>query len=99
MRLLPVLLAMAIAILVAPIPGVLGSRGDDGPLFRRCVARCHIVDHCQRKPLAWTLRWTLWTCLDDCKYRCMHAMVDRVGESFSSSSFAALSPLNTTLSI
>ncbi|KAL4065155.1 Per1-like protein [Scleroderma citrinum] len=54
----------------------LASSGDRAPDFRNCISAC-AGDRCH----PWTklppdLRLTRWTCIDDCKYNCMHMLTD-----------------------
>lgn len=56
----------------------LASSGDRAQEYRDCVASCH-AQTCLNQPhrtLPLALRLTRWTCLDDCKYVCMHAITD-----------------------
>jgi post-GPI attachment to proteins factor 3 len=55
--------------------GVFGSFGDQQYIFTDCVEKCK--NECNTVtifPLA--LRITGWTCLDNCKYNCMHIITD-----------------------
>ncbi|KIJ63364.1 hypothetical protein HYDPIDRAFT_92761 [Hydnomerulius pinastri MD-312] len=59
------------------ITAVLASSGDRSHHFQNCVSTCY-GDHCH----PWTtlpldLRFTRWTCTDDCKYNCMHMLTDK----------------------
>lgn len=52
------------------------SSGDRSDIFQACVSRCE-TELCKGSstlPLA--LRLTRWTCSDDCRYTCMHAITD-----------------------
>lgn len=64
---------------------VAASSGDRDHQFQRCVNQCETRNQCiagevpHDFPLA--MRLTRWTCLDDCKYTCMHTMTDFAVES------------------
>ena len=52
------------------------SSGDRAQEYQSCVARCQ-SQACLHEPqtaLPLPLRLTGWTCLDNCKYECMHAI-------------------------
>ncbi|KAF9484982.1 Per1-like protein [Pholiota conissans] len=55
---------------------VYASSGDRSGEFSQCVDSCN-VDRCitpATPDLPLALRLTRWSCVDDCKYRCMHAI-------------------------
>jgi len=53
------------------------SSGDRSSNFQNCVIGCS-ANVCQSSStLPFTLQITRWTCTDDCKYSCMHAITDR----------------------
>lgn len=56
----------------------LASSGDRSPEYRDCVASCekHSCINQPWKVLPFALRMTRWTCLDDCKYTCMHTITN-----------------------
>ena len=59
-------------------PVVLASSGDIAPPFIDCLSTCN-KQLCRPNsplPLTFTLKLTRWTCVDDCKYRCMHMITD-----------------------
>ncbi|KAI9508823.1 Per1-like protein [Russula earlei] len=94
--LLPSILFLVIAFTRGP-PAALASSGDRSDEFQRCLDRCtrqactadgrHVLatdpDSAPRPPLPLplALRLTRWTCADDCKYACMHALTDLAAES------------------
>jgi hypothetical protein len=57
------------------------SSGDRNPEFQACVSRCDfsICHPSSSQPFSPPLSlWiTGWSCMDDCKYDCMHWMTDR----------------------
>lgn len=57
------------------------SSGDRSPDFNACITTCNL-QKCLNSPpiLAPALRLTGWTCLDDCKYSCMHKITDKAVE-------------------
>lgn len=63
----------AIYFVLAIVAGLAAaSSGDNNFLFRRCTNRC-LVSRCNETySLPPALRYTLWTCADDCRYQCMH---------------------------
>lgn len=67
-----------LALLLLATGLVAASSGDRAREFGECVVRCQ-SQQCGQfevlKPLS--LRLTRWTCLDDCKYTCMHEITDR----------------------
>lgn len=71
-----------------PGPGpssfALASSGDRSDEFQRCLAKC-TRDTCDATdgghPNALALRLTRWTCTDECKYACTHAVTDLALES------------------
>ncbi|PCH38635.1 Per1-like protein [Wolfiporia cocos MD-104 SS10] len=55
------------------------SSGDRAENYQRCVADCESLvcrDSTWANSLSYALRLTRWTCTDDCKYGCMHAITD-----------------------
>jgi hypothetical protein len=61
------------------------SSGDRSPAFQQCLSSCVTracsTDGTSRTPtLPLALRLTRWTCVDDCKYQCMHILTDIVIE-------------------
>lgn len=84
--LLPLLLLFLLSVVLA----TRASDGDQAPEFKRCVASCY-ADSCgpdgvddghtgrderQHPQLPWLVRWTNWTCDDDCKYHCAHQITN-----------------------
>jgi post-GPI attachment to proteins factor 3 len=67
-------------ILAALFLSAQASSGDKSREFQTCVHDCDLFK-CQlnSKPssLPLALRITRWTCVDDCKYHCMHQITDR----------------------
>ena len=68
--------------LLSIIPSlVYASAGDRADNYRNCVSKCE-SRVCGDSYDAWAssvslpMRLTRWTCLDDCKYGCMHAITD-----------------------
>ena len=61
------------------IPTVLSSSGDRADDFQSCVSLCQTrtCNSLSSPPLSLALRLTRWTCIDDCKYQCMHLITDR----------------------
>ncbi|EMD34324.1 hypothetical protein CERSUDRAFT_86447 [Gelatoporia subvermispora B] len=62
---------------------VLSSSGDRANQFQGCVALCQSRS-CQpgsSNALPLALRFTQWTCADDCKYNCMHLITDHAVEA------------------
>ncbi|EGG09860.1 uncharacterized protein MELLADRAFT_103986 [Melampsora larici-populina 98AG31] len=58
------------------------SPGDYSPGYQRCVnecnfRQCYIVDSDPHQ-LPFSLRLFHWTCPDDCSYRCMHDLTEKV---------------------
>jgi post-GPI attachment to proteins factor 3 len=54
------------------------SSGDRSLVFQDCLASCeHDVCRTFSYSPSFSLRITRWTCQDDCKYACMHAVTDR----------------------
>ncbi|KAH9813751.1 Per1-like-domain-containing protein [Melampsora americana] len=58
------------------------SPGDYSPGYQRCVnecnfRQCYIVDSDPHQ-LPFSLRFFHWTCPDDCSYRCMHDLTEKV---------------------
>ncbi len=72
-------------ILLALTAGTFASSGDRSNEFQRCLERCTrhscTADGAPVHALPLALRATLWTCADDCKYRCTHALTDLAAES------------------
>ncbi|KAI0285234.1 Per1-like protein [Russula brevipes] len=82
-HLLPLCLFLVLAI--SHPPGARASSGDTSNDFQRCLHKCS-QESCaadgsplRAQPLA--RRLTRWTCADDCKYSCMHALTDLAAES------------------
>jgi len=73
-----------------PSPFAFGSSGDSSDEFQRCLSKC-TRQTCasaaagdgirSNHPLPLPLRLTRWTCADECKYACMHALTDLAVES------------------
>lgn len=50
------------------------SDGDQDPQFVECVRQCIRPETCaKRPPISWDLWLMQWSCLDLCRYDCMHA--------------------------
>jgi post-GPI attachment to proteins factor 3 len=64
-------------LLTAFVVSALASSGDRSAEFRYCLSHCNLKN-CQlvRPVLSLPLIFTGWTCLDDCKYICMHQTTD-----------------------
>ncbi|KAL1667480.1 Per1-like-domain-containing protein, partial [Schizophyllum commune] len=71
----PAMRISLISVVAAIIVGVAASSGDRAKPFKECVERCTTT--CL-EPLPLDLRLTGWTCLDDCKYTCMHQITANV---------------------
>ena len=69
----------SVCLLVLASVTVLASSGDRDSRFQACIAQCEATE-CDTLQLTLPLRITRWTCLDDCKYRCMHEITDRAIE-------------------
>lgn len=53
------------------------SSGDRAQVYKDCVASCGArICGASYPSLPLALRLTRWTCNDDCKYQCMHAITD-----------------------
>jgi hypothetical protein len=72
-----------------PIPFARASSGDRSAEFQRCLAKC-LRNNCitadgnghrRDVPRSLALRLTRWTCADECKYACAHAVTDLAVES------------------
>ncbi|TFY60236.1 hypothetical protein EVJ58_g5282 [Rhodofomes roseus] len=65
---------------------VLASAGDRAENYRNCVSKCE-SRVCKDNWNAWAdtvplpMRLTRWTCSDDCKYGCMHAITDHAEQN------------------
>ena len=58
----------------------LASSGDRSGEFQVCVTQCSVQYRCTSSSgseLAFPLRFTRWTCYDNCKYNCMHSITDK----------------------
>ena len=58
----------------------LASSGDRSGEFQVCVTQCSVQYRCTSSSgseLAFPLRFTHWTCYDNCKYNCMHSITDK----------------------
>ena len=57
---------------------VYASSGDRSSIYVRCVDSCNL-EHCGalQSSLSFALRLTRWSCTDNCKYQCMHAITER----------------------
>jgi hypothetical protein len=70
-----------------PGPFALASSGDRSDEFQRCLFKCTRRTCASADgirpihPLPLALRLTRWTCADECKYACMHALTDLALES------------------
>lgn len=59
----------------------IASSGDRSPEFRNCISTC-TGNRCHPwATLPVDLRLTRWTCIDDCKYNCMHMLTDNAVQS------------------
>ncbi|KAJ8072506.1 hypothetical protein AAF712_011199 [Marasmius tenuissimus] len=61
-------------IILSLVLSVFASAGDRSSDFHRCLFRCKVAqcDIASPATLSIPLRLTQWTCLDNCKYHCMH---------------------------
>jgi post-GPI attachment to proteins factor 3 len=59
---------------------VSASSGDTSEEFEDCVSYC-LSNSPQNCLLSLALKLTRWTCLDDCRYKCMHAITDKTSEN------------------
>lgn len=67
-------------VLAALVTSAKASSGDRSREFQICVNSCDVLNcqpGSQSSPLPLALRITRWTCVDDCKYHCMHQITDR----------------------
>ncbi|KAH9857530.1 Per1-like protein [Lenzites betulinus] len=66
-------------LLTALTAPVIASSGDNAEEFRNCVSLCHsrTCGGLQAASLPIALKLTGWTCVDNCKYECMHFITDR----------------------
>ncbi|KAK9768113.1 hypothetical protein K7432_001515 [Basidiobolus ranarum] len=70
-----------VILLISFITYTYGSYGDRQPVFNNCVENCE-QNVCAKNPtLPLSLRITLWSCLDDCKYNCMRQITDMAVET------------------
>ena len=82
----PPCLVLLVLLATAPGPFALASSGDRSDEFQRCLSKC-TRQTCTSaaeddiRPLPLALRLTRWTCADECKYACMHALTDLAVES------------------
>ncbi|ORX45476.1 Mn2+ homeostasis protein-like protein Per1 [Hesseltinella vesiculosa] len=60
------------------LPYTLASFGNEQPVYINCVDKCKTT-HCPAV-LPISLRLTFWSCEDNCKYHCMHAITDKAME-------------------
>ncbi|KAF9494093.1 Per1-like protein [Pleurotus eryngii] len=68
---------VSVPIVLALISGAVASSGDRSQQFTRCVSKCELeICQIQRPHLPLALRLTGWTCLDNCKYDCMHSVTE-----------------------
>ena len=65
----------AICFLAALAWTAAASSGDRSAIFQICIQQCE-ARQCPNIVLPQSLRITRWTCLDDCKYTCMHDISD-----------------------
>ncbi|KAF5344261.1 hypothetical protein D9758_012318 [Tetrapyrgos nigripes] len=72
MRSLPLFLSLSSCVLLA-----LSSAGDRSEEFKGCVSYCTATECFQPQPLPLALRLARWTCVDNCKYNCMHQLTTR----------------------
>lgn len=67
-----------LTLLIISVAIVNASSGDRALEFWRCVSPCTSMQRCDQfeatKPLSLWL--TRWSCIDDCKYACMHDITD-----------------------
>jgi Per1-like family len=68
------LLALALVLVVS------ASSGDRAQEFEDCVSYCLPSSSSKNCRLSLALRLARWTCLDDCRYQCMHALTDKAIE-------------------
>ncbi|TBU26088.1 Per1-domain-containing protein [Dichomitus squalens] len=61
------------------VPAVVSSSGDRADEFQSCVSLCQsrTCEPSSLASLSLALRLTRWTCVDDCKYQCMHLITNR----------------------
>ncbi|KAI0781491.1 Per1-like protein [Trametes elegans] len=67
---------LALSLLSALALSVHASSGDRADDFNRCVWSCQSRTCQSDVSLPLSLRLTRWTCVDDCKYGCMHLITD-----------------------
>lgn len=66
--------------LLAVLQCIVASSGDRAEIFQVCLTFCEASFCGQPYPMDRSLRLTRWTCLDDCKYRCMHEITNAAVE-------------------
>jgi post-GPI attachment to proteins factor 3 len=67
-------------VLTALVISAQASSGDRSREFQMCINGCDVLNcqpGSQSSPLPLSLRLTRWTCVDDCKYHCMHQITER----------------------
>ncbi|KAK9761088.1 hypothetical protein K7432_014267 [Basidiobolus ranarum] len=72
---------VVLILLIGLIACVYGSYGDSQPAFTECVEDCERGICAVNPTLPLSLRLTLWTCLDDCKYNCMQQITESAAKS------------------
>ncbi|PPQ71700.1 hypothetical protein CVT24_007897 [Panaeolus cyanescens] len=74
-------IAFAILAVFALVHFSIASSGDRAFEFNQCITRCNLQKCLDGQvELSPALRLTQWTCLDDCKYKCMHEITDKAVE-------------------
>ncbi|KAL9939965.1 hypothetical protein V8E36_000670 [Tilletia maclaganii] len=85
LSLLPSTLASLLLLSLIAATPTLASQGDRSPEFQTCLKSC-VADNCGReviddgvvltRRLPLILRATFWSCQDNCKYHCTHAVTN-----------------------
>ncbi|KAI0737973.1 Per1-like protein [Daedaleopsis nitida] len=72
-------ISLLLAVILVCSPLAFSSSGDRAETFRSCVSVCEsqFCTDAATYALSFALRLTRWTCIDDCKYQCMHRITDR----------------------
>ncbi|THH20059.1 hypothetical protein EW146_g1234 [Bondarzewia mesenterica] len=76
MQLQPYLRFLTLASILTLVAASSGDRSND---FQRCVSRCQLENCTSRSEITQTSlldSLTHWTCIDQCKYKCMHTITD-----------------------
>ncbi|ORX93038.1 Per1-like protein [Basidiobolus meristosporus CBS 931.73] len=72
---------VAVLLLVCFVTYTYGSYGDRQPVFNDCVSNCERSVCASNPVLPLSLRLTLWSCVDNCKYDCMRQITEKATET------------------